>query len=405
MRNILEYLENTVQRFPDKPAFSDDNTTLTFREIHARAQAVGSFLLGKGYTKRPVAVYMGKRPETIAAFMGVVYSGCYYVPIDDTMPKDRIMLILNKLDPACIIAESAEESFAEYGFMGEIYSYEQAAAAQIAPERLADVRDRSIDTDPIYVVFTSGSTGMPKGVVACHRSVIDYVEQLTETLRVTEENVFGMQVPLYVDACLKEIFSTLKCGAHTWLLKKSLFMFPVNLVKYLNDHKINTLCWVVSALTMISGLGAFKKCAPEYLTTIAFGSEVFPIKQLKLWREHVPNARYINLYGPTEATGMSCWYELPADKVFEEGDHVPIGKPFKNTDIMLLDEDDNLAEEGEICIRGTCLTLGYYDDPERTAAVFCQNPLNKLYPELIYRTGDIARRDENGDCCTVKIPM
>ncbi|MBQ9942468.1 MAG: AMP-binding protein, partial [Christensenellaceae bacterium] len=222
------------------------------------------------------------------------------------------------------------------------------------------------------------------------------VETLIPVLKVDESFVFGMQVPLYVDACLKEIFSTLKCGAHTWLIKKSLFMFPVKLVEYLNEHKINTLCWVVSALTMISSLGAFKKCVPEHLKTVAFGSEVFPIPQLNLWRQHVP-CRYLNLYGPTEATGMSCYYELPEGKVYAEGEAVPIGKPFKNTQILLLDENDQLADEGEICIRGTCLTLGYYDDPERTAAAFCQNPLNKLYPERIYRTGDIARRDSDGN--------
>ena len=130
-------------------------------------------------------------------------------------------------------------------------------------------------------------------------------------------------------------------------------MFPLKLVQFLNEKKINTICWVVPALTMISGLGVFEKEKPEYLHTIAFGSEVFPIKQFLLWRKALPNAKFINLYGPTEATGMSCYYVV--DREFsEEDDAIPIGRPFKNTDIILLNDADELAKEGEpgeICIR------------------------------------------------------
>src|SRR5690606_174328 len=179
---------------------------------------------------------------------------------------------------------------------------------------------------------------------------------------------------------------------------KSLFMFPLKLVEFLNEKKINTICWVVSALTMISAFGTFEKTVPEYLHTIAFGSEVFPIKQFNLWRKYLPNARFINLYGPTECTGMSCYYEV--DRDFELDEAIPIGRPFRNTDIILLNEDNKQAkqgETGEICIRGTSLTLGYYRNPEKTNEVFVQNPLNDSYPELIYRTGDLGRYNERGE--------
>ena len=146
---------------------------------------------------------------------------------------------------------------------------------------------------------------------------------------------------------------------------------------------------------MISSLGALKKETPKYLRTIAFGSEVFPVKQFNRWREACPDARFINLYGPTEATGMSCFYEV--DRDFEEGEAIPIGRPFENTRILLLDDEDKLADEGEICIAGTPVTLGYFNAPDKTAEAFVQNPLNRNYPETIYRTGDIARRNENGE--------
>jgi non-ribosomal peptide synthetase component F len=175
-------------------------------------------------------------------------------------------------------------------------------------------------------------------------------------------------------------------------------MFPLKLVEFLNEKKINTICWVVSALTIISAFGTFEKAVPKYLKTIAFGSEVFPIKQFNLWRKYLPNARFINLYGPTECTGMSCYYEV--DRDFELDEAIPIGRPFKNTDIILLNEKDKLAEQGEvgeICIRGTSLTLGYYKNFEKTAEAFVQNPLNDAYPELIYRTGDLGKYNDRGE--------
>lgn len=253
-------------------------------------------------------------------------------------------------------------------------------------------------TDPIYIVFTSGSTGVPKGVVACHRSVIDYIENLSEVLCFNENTRFANQTPLYFDACLKELYPTLKFGATTYIVPKSLFMFPIKLVEFLNEYKINTVCWVVSALTMISAFKTFNKIKPEYLHTIAFGSEVFPIKQLKIWRETLPKARFVNLYGPTESTGMCCYFEV--DREFELDEVVPIGRPFHNTEILLLDENNKLVEDGnvgEICVRGTSLTLGYYNNFEKTSEVFVQNPLNSRYPELIYKTGDLGKRNERGE--------
>jgi non-ribosomal peptide synthetase component F len=200
---------------------------------------------------------------------------------------------------------------------------------------------------------------------------------------------------LYFDAPLKEIMPTLKLGATTYFVPKMLFSFPVKLVEFLDEHKINTICWVVSALVQISSLGALEQHTPKYLTTVAFGSELFPRKQYDLWREALPKARFFNLYGPTEATGMSCYWK--ADRELLPDEPIPIGRPFDNTDIILLDDENRRAEQGEICIRGTCLTMGYYNDEEKTNAVFVQNPLNSAYPELIYRTGDIGRLNERGE--------
>ena len=397
--NILEYLEQTVLRVPDKVAFTNADTSLTFREVYDQARAIGSFLHREGFYKQPVVVFMKKQPKTIAAFLGAIYGGCYYVPLDEEMPRHRIELIFGTLKTGVMICDETTRSMAgEFAFNGSIYNYEEMAACSADEAGLASIRDRQLDIDPIYIVFTSGSTGVPKGVMACHRSVIDYIEHLCDVLRFDENSRFGNQTPLYFDACLKEIMPTLKYGGTTVLIPKQLFMFPIKLVEFLNEHHINTLCWVVSALTMISAFRTFEKVKPEHLRTIAFASEVFPIKQFNLWRAALPEARFINLYGPTETTGICCYYEV--DREFAEDETMPIGRPFANTQVLLLTEEGKLAEpgqQGEICIRGTRLTLGYYRNPEKTSEAFVQNPLNDLYPELIYRTGDLGRLNDRGE--------
>ncbi len=397
--NVLEYLERTAARLPDKTAFVGESSAMTFSQVLRSSRTIGSALARRGLEREPVAVFMPKRPETVAAFFGCVYAGCHYVPLDEEMPRYRLGLILENLGARMMICDESTLPLAgELGFAGETASYDELAAGPADDGLLARVRDRQLDTDPVYVVFTSGSTGAPKGVAACHRSVIDYIENLSEALGFSGRTRFANQTPLYFDACLKELYPTLKFGAVTYFVPRQLFMAPVRLVEYLNEHKINTICWVVSALTMISALGTFQRVKPRYLRTVAFGSEVFPVRQFRLWREALPRADFFNLYGPTEATGMCCWYKV--DRDFGPGETIPIGRPFHNTEILLLDEQDRPAapgETGEICVRGASLALGYYRDFARTNEAFVQNPLNDRCPERIYRTGDLARRNERDE--------
>ena len=397
-KNILEYLEYTAARLPDKTAFSNGEESLCFSELLESARAIGSELLRRGLAHKAVAVFMDKHPTTLAAFFGVIYSGSYYVCLDSSMPDDRIKTILESVNAAALICDKKNSKRAHALGLDEVFDYSDISEASSDLSLLDVARVGQLDTDPIYVVFTSGSTGVPKGVVACHRSVIDYTEALCSSLGFSEDTVFGNQTPLYFDAPLKEIMPTLSLGATTYFIPKMLFMFPVKLIEYLNKYRINTVCWVVSALAQISKLGALDVCRPEYLTTVAFGSEVFLKVDYDKWRAALPNARFINLYGPTEATGMSAFWI--ADRELAENEPIPIGRPFDNTEIMLITEDGRRAlagEDGEIYIRGTCVTMGYFKNPEKTADAFVQNPLNDAYPETVYRTGDIGRYNAHGE--------
>ncbi|MBP5331560.1 MAG: amino acid adenylation domain-containing protein [Lachnospiraceae bacterium] len=397
---VLNYLNDIVGKCPDKVAFSDGTTGLTFRDLYNISRQVGTYLHNQSIYRRPVVVYMNKSPKEVAAFLGIITGGNFYVPIDQEMPASRIRLILENVKSPLIICDEETikqtEGFDEFG--SKIVLFDELLKTEINETAIDYIYRHMLDIDPIYIVFTSGSTGVPKGVVACHRSVVDYIEQLCEIMRFDENTVFGNQSPLFFDACLKEIYPTLKYGATAYLIPKKLFSTPFLLVEYLNEHKINTVCWVVSALTMISAFGTFDDIKPEYLNNIAFGSEVFPLKQFRLWRKALPEARFTNLYGPTETTGMCCYYRV--EREIEEGEPIPIGQPFPNREIILLDDEDKPAkpgEQGEICIRGNSVTLGYFNDPERTAKAFVQNPLNTAYPEIIYRTGDIGCYNSRGE--------
>lgn len=395
MKTILEYLDIQATERPQKAAFCDVQEKLTFLEIKKITDAIGTALLKQGASREPVAVLLPRSAKMLAALLGVMRAGCTYVPLDLEMGELRLNSVFKQVEPRFLISDPEGIKAAEtFGFAGK--ALEVGTLVQEMPDisLLVDAESRILDTDAAYIVFTSGSTGAPKGVIGKHSAMLDYAQQLTDVLNVQESDVFGMQAPLYVDACLKELLSVLKCGASLWIVPRQLFSSPVPLVEFLNEHQVTVICWVVPALVLISALHTFDETIPNTLKTVAFGSEVFPGKQLRLWMDHVP-ARYINLYGPTECTGMSCWYEVP--QTFSKEDIIPIGRPFDNTEILLIDENGVLSEEGEICIRGVAVCHGYWKDPQRTEAAFIQNPLQKAYPERIYRTGDRGRRNSRGE--------
>ncbi|MCR5824908.1 MAG: amino acid adenylation domain-containing protein [Lachnospiraceae bacterium] len=396
--NVIDHLKRTAEKFPEKQAFTDGKSGLTFRELFNAAENGGTFIAGNVPGKSPVVVFMKKSPEEAAAFFAVLCSGNHYVPIDEEMPKRRIELILENVRTRLIVCDESTIGLAE-AFEDESRKvlWSDIIKTPTDPALLSKAYASVEGSDPAYVLFTSGSTGVPKGVACSHDSVANYGERLTETLGITDKTRFGEQAPLYFDASLKEILSTVMTGATTVLIPRELFKTPVLLMEFLNEQKINTLCWVVSALTFVSAFGTLDIVKPEYVETLTFVGEIFPIKQFLLWKKALPKARMFNLYGPTECTGVSTYYEIPDN--FEATDTIPVGKPFKGTKLFLLDETGNEAakgETGEIGIGGPGVALGYYNDPERTKEAFVQH-IDKGRVERIYKTGDLGRFDENGD--------
>lgn len=398
LNSLANYLEESARRFPDKLALSDEKLELTFRQMREAAQKVASYICREyGAKNRPVAVEVDRASQSVVLFLGVLYSGNFYVPIDKRMPKERMAQILDDVDPLLSLGIKEKNIFNDFAYAAKSYdALMEEAMDESAVERAVK---GTIDMDPAYMIYTSGSTGRPKGVVISHRMVMDFADFLSCTFSITGEDIIANQAPFYFDCSVKGIYQMLRNGATLYILRPSYFMFPIKAVEFFNEKKVTTLLWATSGLNIISGSGALSKIRPASLKRVFFSGETLYGKNYLPWKEACPpDTRFINLYGPTEVTVDCCYYEI--NREFSAEEVIPIGGACPNMEVFLLDEkDEPIVGDGlgEICARGTGIAYGYYKDPEKTEAVFVQNPSHGNYRDIIYRTGDLARTNEYGE--------
>ena len=395
IKNVLTWLEDSAKRTPNKIVFADEHNEISYKDFVQEAKTMAAGLAKIVKPCSPVAVLGNKSVETLVAFFASIYAGCFYVPLNPAHPNDRKQRILNKLNNPYLIVTSGEiaPDFVEKSKIltsqnlrgGDFLDFESCLAGQI-------------DTDPLYVIFTSGSTGEPKGIAVSHRSVIDFIEEFTDQFDMDENEVFASQAPFDFDVSVKDIYSTIKCGATMQIVPKAKFSFPTMLIDYLCERKVTTLVWAVSALCIISGFRSFSYKIPTTIKKVLFSGEAMPIKQLNYWKKYLPDVKYVNLYGPTEITCNCTFYEIPQGPF--EGEALPFGRAFTNERIVLLKEDGTTTktpnEQGEICVVGSALSLGYYNSPVETANAFVKNPEQTAYEEKMYKTGDLGFYDEDG---------
>ena len=401
LNSAARLLAGTAARFPERAAVEDERGAWTWRELKAQTEAVATAIVGMDFgPNRPVLVYLPKNKESVAAYLAALYAGCPYAPLDYAVPLGRLQKTIENLAPALIVTDEAGREVLSGLDVGtaRVSLYTELAVCPADAAALERSLGGVIDTDPAYIMYTSGSTGTPKGVTIAHRGILDYAAWVVETFGLTEQSVLGLQSGFHFDNCVFDLYGCLMTGAKLVIIPEILFMYPQKLMDFVADKQVTCVFWVPTVMISVANSGALEGRELPHLKTVAFAGEVMPNKHLNIWRRALPHCTYANLYGPTEIT-VDCTCYL-VDRDFADSDSLPIGKPCANSRVVLLTGDGKIAgegEEGELCVIGSSLALGYWNAPELTEKAFVPNPLNPNWGERMYRTGDIARWEADGN--------
>ena len=382
---VLRYLEESAATYPQKPAVIDEHQQCTYQELRTTSRRIASALAPKVERGTPVMVYMEKGVDALTVFFGTLYAGSFYSLLNPELPKSRLEQIQSVLQAQIVVTSTdLKDAAADIFPTAELLTVEELREAEENPAALAAAQDAAIDTDPVYINFTSGSTGTPKGIVVCHRSIVDFIDCFTQLFHITERDIIANQAPFDFDVSVKDIYSALKTGATLVIVPRRLFSAPVQLLDFLCDHQVTTLIWAVSALCLVSTFHGLDYKTPTTVNKVLFSGEVMPLKHLRSWREHLPEAMFVNLYGPTEIT-CNCTYHYFAvgAGLFWQASPLAGTFPMRMCSCWTSRTTRSPSRTPSASCVSAALPWHWATTAHRsrTATHFVQNPLNPCYPE------------------------
>jgi len=382
----IEYLQKTKDRFPEKTALIDEGQGITFSELWKSSLALAYWINTEfQITNQPISVNLLKSIDAVIALLGIQLSGNIYVPLNiETPGKEKVLAVLG----SDLVLEHVA---GEFRLGGKVFA--NIHDADMENSVLEKLSARKPD-DPLYIIFTSGTTGTPKGVTISNASVIDYIDWAIKTYSVTEAEIIGSQAPLFFDNSVLDLYLTFARGCTLHLLSRDVLRFPAEFGTYISTHRINFIFFVPSLLGNLVALKIFKDYDLSCLKKILFAGEAMPLNTLKLLKSGFPSALLSNLYGPTETTVDAIYWIFGED--IEKLEEVPLGNHCANHRVLFLDEQEKQVtvedEIAEICIAGPGVALGYWKDAETTRTAFIASPESEKQDEVIYKTGDLGYR-------------
>jgi D-alanine--poly(phosphoribitol) ligase subunit 1 len=404
--NLGQYFSRIANRNPDAVAIkTTSHTCMSFYDLDVTSNRIAHYLENRGINKNDViAILSNKTFTSFALMIACLKIGVVYTNIDPKSPVERFKKMWDVCKPKCLFhsgnvqidsltaLELAHELVVDYTAI----QFETDINNQ--PEDLPEINRGVTSYNPAYVMFTSGSTGFPKGVAISHGSIINFINWSKETYSITSDDVLTNLNPMHFDNSVFDFYASLFNGATLLSVTEELTINPRRLISALNPLKPTVWFSVPSLLVYVLNMRALKDDDLQSLRVVTFGGEGFPKNKLReLWGFWKNRTTFINVYGPTEGTCICSSY-IVSEKDLQSDELLPLGPIAPNFTATVLDESNNLVADdsiGELCIGGPNLALGYYNNPIKTAEVFINHPHIQTHTEKIYRTGDLVSYDES----------
>jgi len=415
-------LMNTAQRCPQNEAIIFNERSITYGELEQSSNRLALALCDLGVRVGDrVGIMLNKSIESIISLFGILKAGAAYVPIDPRAPIHRVKYVIKNCEVGCFIASTQHITKLISDLEGDL-PLKKVLVTDWDSNRLAD-QNKNIEwipwgkifsetpesekcpntgmsnVNPAYILYTSGSTGVPKGVVISHLNSLTFVNMAAEFFNINVNDRLCSFAPLHFDLSVFDIFVAVKCGATIILVPEYLSTFPMKLAEYIEEKGVSVWNSVSSVLTMLAERGKLEKFRFDALRIVHFSGDILPVKYLRLLKKQMPNATFYNIYGQTEANS-SMFYrigEIPDTDAWK----IPIGKAFPNFEVFALDVENRMIDrpnlEGELYVRASSVALGYWRDSEKTAASFVQDPRQPYSSHRIYKTGDLVRMGDDGN--------
>ncbi len=401
--NLALRFEDIVKRYPQRPAiWFNQREVYSYADLNRRANCIAHLFLEHGLTSGDVVCISGlKNIHTFAVMLACLKIGVVYSIFDPNSPPERLRKILSTCRPCFGVMDiGLLQKFSDILAEASVASM-NTDELETRMEGLEDTNlllSRNVTgTDPSYIMFTSGSTGIPKGAVMTHANVLNLIEWSSETYGITHEDILTNVNPLYFDNSVFDFYSAVFNGACLVPFSRQETRDPKLLVEKIDAARC-TLWFSVPSLLIF--LQTMKAADGRYLRSIKrfiFGGEGYPKAKLKgLYDVYSTTSEFFNVSGPTECTCICSSYKITAEDFHDLQGFPPLGFIATNFSYLILDQDNKKVpdgELGELCLLGPNVGLGYYNDPERTSASFVQNPYNSVFREIMYKTGDLVRVD------------